>query len=166
MRRRLAYFGILWMFSSAGYANWYQDIINAINKQGGITNNILSNELILQRNMLSTQRNIEKLIGQLNGNMTGHSGYGTYQYHDFQNFGAGAHDWSSVIKMSANGQGDGALGKMMGSMSRDFPSDRATYNRGVHDPQAQRYFAMKSQTTLAARATSELDYNKIQEQIA
>ena len=54
---------------------------------------------------------------------------------------------------------------MMAKITREFPSETATYNRGVSNPSAKRYYATKSQTTIAARAASELDYNKIQKQI-
>jgi hypothetical protein len=152
--------------STASYANWYQDIINAITKQAGITNGILSNELTLQQDMLRSQKDIQGLMNQLNNHVTGHSGYGTYQFNDYQSYGNSAKDWSGVVSMAGRGQGDGALGQMMSSIVRDFPADSNTYNRGVSDPRAQQYYAMKSQTVIAARAASELDYNKIQDQIA
>jgi hypothetical protein len=166
MKRQLLLLGAILSVSTACYANWYQDIINAITKQAGITNGILSNELTLQQDMLRNQKDMQRLMDQMNGHITGHSGYGTYQFHDYQSYGGGAKDWSGVVNMADHGHGDGALGKMIGSVSRDFPSDRNAYNRGVSNPSAQRYYATKSQTTIAARAASELDYNKIQQQIS
>lgn len=165
MKKQWLLLGVILSLSSTSYANWYQDIINAITKQTGITNGILNNELSLQQDMLRNQREMQRLMDQINGNMTGHSGYGTYQVHDYQSYGGGAKDWAGVINMANRGNGDGALGGMIGSIARDFPTDTSTYNRGVSNPSAQRYYATKSQTTLAARAASELDYNKIQQQI-
>lgn len=166
MRKQILLFGLLLSISSASYANWFADIIRAINLQAGITNGILNNELGLQQDMLQSQEEMQKLLGQLNNNTTGHSGYGNYQFHDYQSYGDGAKNWTNVIDMAEHGHGDGAFGEMIGSVSRDFPSDRNAYNQGVTNPYAQRYYATKSHTTIVARAASELDFNKIQEEIA
>jgi len=166
MKRQWLLFSFMLILSSSSYANWFQDIINVISKQAGITNGILNNELSLQQDMLRNQKEMQRLMDQVNGNLTSHSGYGTYQFHDYQSYGAGANDWNSVIKMAERGQGDGALGEMIGVISRDFPLDHSVYNRGISNPRSQRYYTAKSQTTIAARAASELDYNKIQQQIA
>ena len=72
---------------------------------------------------------------------------------------------ASVMRMAETGRGAGALGETMGGMANQFPADRDTYNRGISDKE-QQYYALKSQTVLAARAASQLDYNKIQDQIA
>jgi hypothetical protein len=166
MSKKLILLAAIFSLSTSCHANWYQDIINAIVKQSGITNGILTNELTLQQDMLRSQKELQKLMEQMNGHMTGHSGYGTYQFHDYQSYGLGANDWSGVVNMAKNGRGDGALGGMIGSVARDFPLDSRAYNRGIGNPNSQRYYAIKSQTTMAARAASELDYNKIQQQIA
>lgn len=166
MKKKLLLLAVLLSMSTASYANWYLDIINAITKQAGITNGILSNELTLQQDMAKNTKEMEQLMNRLNGNTSGHSGYGTYQFHDYQTYGSGASDWASVIKMAERGQGDGALGEMIQEITRNFPSDHDAYNRGISNPSAQRYYAEKSQTTIAARAASQLDYNKIQQQIA
>jgi len=156
----------IFSFSSVCHANWYQDIINAIVQQAGVTNGILSSELSVQQDIKLNQRDMQRLLDQINSNTTSHSGYGTYRYQDYQSYGNGANDWNGVIRMANSGHGDGALGQMIASIHRNFPADIDAYNRGVSNTDSQRYFAMKSQTTLAARAASELDYNKIQQQIA
>jgi Type IV secretion system proteins len=166
MNRKIILFISIISFSTSCFANWYKDIINAIIQQSGITNGILDNELSLQKDMLRNQKAMQKLMDQMNGNMTSHSGYGTYQFHDYQSYGADAEDWTSVVNMAEHGRGDGQLGAMIGSVSRDFPYDKSAYNRGINNPNYQRYFAVKSHTTIAARAASELDYNKIQQQIS
>lgn len=165
MRRQLLLLVMVLSMSTASYANWFRDIWEAVIKYGGTTNLLLGKELTLQEEMLHNQNDMQKLMDQMNGNMTSHSGYGTYQFHDYQSYGAGGKDWAGVIGMADRGHGDGALGGMIGSIARDFPSETSTYNRGVSNPRAQRYYATKAQTTLAARAASELDYNKIQQQI-
>ncbi len=164
MKRFVCLFLLLCCNSS--YANWFQDIIDCINKQAMISNGMMGNQLALSSSMLSTEQDMQKLLDHLNDHMTSHSGYGNYQFHDYQSYGGDAKDWSALMVMADRGQGSGELGQIMGSVSKEFPSDRNSYNRGVSDSQAQRYYAVKSQTMLAARAASQLDYNKIQDQIA
>lgn len=166
MKKRILLVCALLSFSTASYANWFQDIINAINKQAGITNDILGREFTIQKDMLSSQKDIQGLMNQVNRNLRGHSGYGNYGFHDYQSYGMDAGDWMEVISMAERGQGNGALGKVIHKMSREFPINQHLFNRSVSDVNAQRYYAMKSGTVLAARAASQLDFNKIQDQIA
>lgn len=152
-------------FNSACHANWFQDIINVISKQAGITNGILNNELTIQKDILASQKDIDGLIKDMNSYFTGNSGWGTYQFHDYQSYGESARAWSSVLQMAESGQGAGELGRMIADIAKQFPTDSNTYNRSITDSNSQKYYALKSQTILAARAASELDYNKIQAQI-
>lgn len=154
--------------SSASYANWFADIVDRIEKTNGINTNILNTEisaLSVQRDILSSQKNIESLMREVDQGIVGHSGWGTYQFHDYQSYGDSARNWSSVMQMADSGQGSGELGHMMGDLANQFPAERNTFNRGVTDTNNQKYYALKSQTVLAARAASQLDYNKIQDQI-
>lgn len=154
------------MISSIAHANWFLDIINTINYQSGITNSLLGTSLSSQQEMLARQREINELMKEVNGNLMGHSGWGTYQFHDYQSYGRGGDNWSNVIGMAQDGQGSGQLGQMIGSMAKQFPADRNGFNKGVRNSHSQIYYALKAQTILATRAASELDYNKIQDQIA
>lgn len=153
------------LFSMSTHANWFQDIINTINKTSSITNNILGNSLSVQMDLLSSQRDIQSLMFQVNSNMVGHSGWGTYQFHDYQSYGGSASDWTNVMLMARDGQGIGSLGQMINGMANQYPADVYTYNRGVSHRPSQQYYALKSHTILAVRAASQLDYNKIQDQI-
>lgn len=166
MKRRLLLIAMLLSMSTASHANWFRDIWEAVIKYGGTTNLLLGKELTLQEDMLRNQKDMQRLMDQMNNHVTGHSGYGDYQFHDYQSYGSGAKDWASVVRMAERGHGEGSLGEMIGAIARDFPTDSSTYNRGVSNSNSQRYYAMKSHTTIAARAASELDYNKIQDQIA
>lgn len=166
MKRRLMLIALLFSMSTASYANWFRDIWEAIIKYGATTNILLGKELTLQEEMLRNEKDMQRLVDQMHSSVTSHSGYGDYQFHDYQSYGAGAKDWASVVRMAERGRGEGSLGDMIGSIGRDFPLDNDIYNRGVSYPSSQRYYALKAQTTIAARAASELDYNKIQDQIA
>jgi Type IV secretion system proteins len=165
MIRKLFILFVAMLLSTASYANWFQDIINAINKQGGITNGILNRELSIQQDILTSQESIDSLMQQVNGHMTGNSGWGTYQAHDYQSYGESARDWSSVMHMAENGSGSGALGQEIGGVANQFPINKNVFNHGTPDATSQNYYAIKAQTILAARAASQLDYNKIQDQI-
>ena len=157
------------VLSSATYANWFADIVDRIEKTNAINSQILNSEnasLNVQRDILSSQKNIESLMREVDRGIVGHSGWGTYQFHDYQSYGDGARDWTNVLQMAESGQGTGELGQMINGISSQFPSDRNVFNQGVTDLNTQKYYAIKSQTILAARAASQLDYNKIQDQIA
>ena len=68
--------------------------------------------------------------------------------------------------MAEAGLGEGDLGRTIHHMANQFPIDEGTFDRSTTNENNQKYYALKSQTILAARAASELDYNKIQDQIA
>lgn len=157
---------IAFVASTSSYANWYQDIINAITKQGMISNGWLSSINNQQQVLLDSQRAMEKLMSQVNDHLMGHSGWGNYQFHDYQSYGSSAINWNDVMRMAGQGQGDGALGAVIKELSQQFPADKSSFNTAVHHKQTQQYYALQSQTILAARAASQLDYNKIQDQIA
>ena len=156
------------VLSSTTYANWFADIVDRIEKTNGINSNILQSadaSLGVQRDILSSQKDIENLMREVDHGIVGNSGWGTYQFHDYQSYSESAHDWSGVMHMAEEGQGDGALGQIMNEISTQFPADRGSFNNGIMDANSQKYYALKSQTVLAARAASQLDYNKIQDQI-
>lgn len=156
-------------YTSTIYANWLEDIFNVAMRIQGIQTGMLNNQtqmMAVDREMLATQKNIDSLMKELNTHVTGHSGWGNYQSHDYQSYGAGARDWQRVLVMAGNGRGEGDLGHIMNDISQQFPLELDAYNNGVHDANQQQYYALKSQTIVAARAASQLDYNKIEDQIA
>ena len=165
MKNKLIIILILAMLSTASYANWYQDIINAINAQGGISNGFLSNMNTQQGAILASQQDIQKLMKEVHGSMIGNFGWGTYNVHDYQSYGSGAENWSSVMTMTESGSGAGALGQVVNHLSSQFPINTSDYNKGVSITTNQQYYAVKSKTVLAARAASQLDYDHIQNQI-
>lgn len=116
--------------------------------------------------ILRTQKDINSLMKQVNAHMTSHSGWGTYQFHDYQSYGGSSQNWSSVLQMAERGSGEGQFGSTVEGISKQFPADLDTYNSSIQSENHQKYYALKSQTVLAARAASTLDYNKIQDQIA
>ena len=157
----LALLILLTVYMPASYANWFGHLIDLIKKSNQINKDMFNRE----GKILQVEEDIDSLTRQMNSHMIGNSGWGTYQFHDYQSYGSGAHDWAQVMNMAESGRGGGELGNMISGLSRDFPSDRQAYNRGVSGIGNQRYYAMKTQTILAARAASQLDYNKIQDQI-
>jgi hypothetical protein len=153
------------MLSSAVYANWFADIIRVLEKTSAITNGQLSSINSHEGEILKSQQNIEDLMKQVQSSVIGHSGWGDYEYHDYQTYGSGAYNWNDVIHMAASGKGNGALGDVIGQVANQYPYDQSTFNQGVSDANAQRYYALQAGTVLAARASSQLDYNKIQDQV-
>jgi len=122
-------------------------------------------QLNVDRDILSTQRDIDNLMRNVNSNISGNSGWGAFRLHDYSSYGDSAHEWSSVIIMADSRNGGGELGQMIVRLGNQFPIDKSSFNRGVRDSRTQAYYALKSQTILATRAASQLDYNKIQAQI-
>jgi len=156
-------------FTSCVYANWLKDLFNIAMQIEGINIGMLDNQnqmLRVEKDILSEQKAIDKLMQQVNGDLTGHAGWGNYRSHDYQSYGGSASDWNNVMLMADSGRGSGALGETISKISHQFPADKNTYNRGIIDERNQQYYALKSQTVLAARAASQLDYNKIQDQIS
>ncbi|MEO8400578.1 MAG: type IV secretion system protein [Gammaproteobacteria bacterium] len=118
-----------------------------------------------QSGILRSQLDIEGLMKQVSNHMAGNSGWGTYQFHDYQSYGAGAHTWGDVQRMVKNGGGGSQLGQAINAISNQFPSNNALFNKGITDPRTQTYYSLQSQTILAARAASQVDYDKVQDQI-
>jgi hypothetical protein len=98
--------------------------------------------------------------------MSGHSGWGTYQYHDYQSYGAGANTWTALAQTIKTGGNAGQLGQVITGLVREFPIEAQTFSKGITDPSSRAYYASQSQTIVAARAASQLDYDKVQNQIA
>jgi hypothetical protein len=151
--------------STSVQANWFQDIIDAITREGEIGNVWLNKINSLQGDMLASQKDIEKLMNELNHDFVSHSGWGSYQSQDYQSYGLGADNWLGAMQMANSGGGSGALGKILDDLHTQFPMDSNAFNQGVSDKVSQKYYSLQSQTALVARAASELDYNKIHDQI-
>ena len=171
MRLRIFISVILFYFclSSSIFANWLEDIWRSELRMEGLQGGILDKQgqiLSVQRDILSSQKDIQQLSKNIEAHLSGHSGWGDYQFRDYQSYGNGAYDWNSVLQMAEYGQGEGALGKSIGGISKQFPMDNHLYNKGIQDTTSQTYYSLKAKTLLATRAASQLDYDKIQEQIA
>lgn len=164
--KKIAYSVFLfWFLVGSLQANWFLDIINTINAQSGLTNNLLQQDLTIQKDILSSQKDINELIRQMNGSLIGHQGWGQFQFQDYQSYGGQGANWYDVMNMSGEGSGKGELGNSINHLSKDFPIDTYGFSRGIRDRNQQKYYALKSQTILAIRAASQLDYDKIQKQI-
>ena len=127
---------------------------------------VQKNMLNFQSSILNSQLDIESLMKQVNGNLSGHSGWGTYQFHDYQSYGNSARNWSDVMHLAEGGGGSGALGQTVNAIANQFLIDKGSFNKGISNSTSQTYYAIQSQTVLATRAASQLDYDKIQDQIS
>jgi hypothetical protein len=148
-------------FSTGSYASLLWAISDTLRQVAGIQANLLH----VQGLSLAAQQDIDNLMQEVNGHMVGNSGWGTYQFKDYQSYGEAARDWSNVMRMAENDQGSGELGGMINTLGSQFPSNPNIFNKGINDADSQKYYALQSQTVLATRAASQLDYNKIQDQI-
>jgi len=169
MLRKSVIILMAFLYSNLSYANWFADIVDRIEKTNAINSNILDSQMAslnVQQDIFSSQKNIEVLTKQVHDAMIGSFGWGAYNVHDYQSYGSGANDWSSVMQMANGSYGSGALGQTMNSLANQFPIDKNAFNQSANNHTSQQYYALKAQTVLATRAASQLDYDKIQDQIA
>lgn len=165
----LAMMVLLMGFTTSGYANWLKDIFQSQLRMEGIQTGMLDQQgqiLNIERDSLHTQKDIDKLMKQVNSDLTGHAGWGAYQFHDYQSYGDNARDWERMMSLADSGKGEGRFSQMMSDLARQYPIAPETYNKGISDTNSRHYYALKSKTVLAARTASQFDYDRIQEQIA
>lgn len=151
--------------SSVSHANWFADIVDRIEKTNVINSNILNAQnsmLNMQQDILVSQKDIESLMKQVNASVTGKSGWGSYQFHDYQSYGDGANNWANVLRMIQSGGGSGSLAQVVSNIANQFPIDSDAFSNA----QNKKYYTAEAQTILATRAASQLDFDKIQDQIA
>lgn len=160
-------------FSTAAFADPISDIINMLGTIEGYQKNMAGYENDIdgyESAIKNYQSDIASLTGKVQGDMTGSYGWGTNGFQDFQSWGSDATNWNSVISVAQNG-GSGSsseLGQMMQTIQN-------SPNQVVFNPNAfqqtdsntndENYYAMQAQTTIAARAASQVDFNNIQNQI-
>lgn len=172
----VAFFVSLFCITSLAHANIFGSILKIMRVIEGLQGNMLKVQrgildgqhdmVSMQRDLLKSQQEMDHVMKQVNSHLTGNSGWGTYQFHDYQSYGDTARNWTHVMQMAESGHGGGPLGQTISGMAHQFPIERDAFNRGVADSRTRQYYAVKSQTILAARAASQLDYDKIQDQIA
>ena len=163
------------LFSPLSHANWFADIVNRIEQTNGINTGILKSQnqsldvqkdiRDMQGEILNSQKDIQGLMKQVNDSLKGNNGYGKMDSHDYATYGNNAKSWTSVLDMSKNGYGDGELGQNIRNAANQFPVEESRFNKGVSNPTQQKYYVLQAQTALATRAVSQLDYDKIQDQI-
>lgn len=151
--------------STTSEAAWITDIIRLLKKQAEMTNGYLKMLSDTEGEMLSTEKSIEGLMEDVKGSLQGRNEWGSYGYVDYMSYGAGARSWRDVLNMTTGGGVGGELGHVMSEIANQFPIDTTLFNQGVADLEAQKYYALQAGTVLATRAASQLDFNKIQEQI-
>lgn len=152
----------IFVVSQMSFADALYSILNGVHHLESLEDSIQHGQL----DMLNSQRDIEGLMKDVQHGIVGHSGWGTYQFHDYQSYGNGANNWNNVMHMAEGGGGSGSLGITMNSLANQFPINQEQFNRGINNSSQQQYYALQSQTVLATRAASQLDYDKIQNQIA
>jgi Type IV secretion system proteins len=82
---------------------------------------------------------------------------------NLQSWGSGAGDWNSALMLYHQASSDETtLAGVENTLNQQFPIQP---NRILNNASDQQYYTLKAQTALAARAASQLDYNKINKQI-
>ncbi len=162
MRKKTILILISLFFINTCYADALYSILNSSRHLESIEGNIAGIDL----RSLQSQQDIAGLMRQVNAAMNGHSGWGTYQAHDYQSYGQGATSWTELSRTIQSGGSTGQLGQVVTGLAREYPIDAHSYSGGVSNPTSRAYYTTQSQTIVAARAASQLDYDKVQNQIA
>lgn len=152
---------MLVLFVKNSYADALYSILNSSRNIENIEGHISN----VAEDTLHSQLDIDNLMKQVNGNLSGHSGWGTYQSHDYQSYGNSALNWDNVMRLAESGGGSGDLGSTINALANQFPINQDQFNKGVNSRTQQQYYVLQSKTVLATRAASQLDYDKIQDQI-
>ena len=115
-----------------------------------------------------TYQNAQQQLSQakeIASDAEGHYGWSNFKFKDYQSYGTGGGDISSLFNLAKQGGGSSSIGSSIDQLSKDFPINTNTINQVITDPQTQKYYTLKAETTLANRAASQADYNNIQKQI-
>jgi hypothetical protein len=128
----------------------------------GIDTNTLKSDLDIKGMNVDLQNVINKEINKEIEQLTGHSGYGTLNYdQNAMNWGNGSDKWESVVNLyDSNNSG---LGQTMTHMGSDFPiitEPQTTFNPYTSTSE-KTIDILQSKTTLAARASSQVAFDKI-----
>lgn len=118
-----------------------------------------------QQQIASIQNTIEGLTDQIQSAVSGQSEWGRWQFTDYQSWGKNTDRWESILQMAGKGGNVSLLGQTLRSLAKEFPVDTPLYNQVNPNKSDQAYYALKAKTALAARAASQLGYDKIQDQI-
>jgi hypothetical protein len=118
-----------------------------------------------QQQITGIQDTIEGLTDQIQAAVSGQSQWGRWQFKDYQSWGENTDHWESILQMAGKGGNVSLLGQVFHSLAKEFPVNTPLYNQVNPNKSDQAYYALKAKTALAARAASQLSYDKIQEQI-
>jgi len=109
---------------------------------------------------------LQAVINHQTEQLTGHFGFGSLHYdQNLMNWGQGSDTWSSVVNLYHSG--NGGLGQTMASMVGDFPvlsQPQASFNPYMATREKD-YITLSSKTTLATRASSQLAFDKINQEM-
>ncbi|MCH9755459.1 MAG: type IV secretion system protein [Candidatus Rickettsiella isopodorum] len=118
-----------------------------------------------QLQISSIQNTIQGLTHQIQDAVSGQSEWGHSQFTDHQSWGENTDRWGSVLSMAGNTGNNSQLGRTLRALAEEFPVATELYNSVNPNKMDQKYYALKAKTALAARAASQLSYDKIQDQI-
>lgn len=147
-------FNLLMILSFPSHADPISDLVNIAAQIQGY-----------QLQISSIQNTIQGLTHQIQDAVSGKSEWAHWQFTDYQSWGENTDHWASVLNMAGNGGNMSQLGQMLRSLAIEFPVETDLYNNVNPNKMDQKYYTLKAKTALAARAASQLSYDKIQEQI-
>lgn len=125
----------------------FSDLLDAITKIYGVNLDMkdLNGEQLDKLNELSEA---------LKGTHTYGNNYYNVADHDW---GSNATDWQSILSMTRHGHGDGELGDVISTLSRDFPMENSLNSPNDIE---NKYYELSAQDALASRSSSEVAYKQ------
>lgn len=118
---------------------------------------------LLENTEITNINQLNKLVDQLNS-ITGNYGLGLEDFLDqAETWGDDIEDWEDVLETYERGNVEGALGKASRQMEEQFPIDTAAV--AEKDPKGAEYYEVHAETALAARATSQVEFDQIEDNI-
>lgn len=147
-------FSLFMILSFPSYADPISDLVN-----------IAAQIQCYQLQISSIQNTIQGLTHQIQDAVSGQSEWAHWQFTDYQSWGENTDRWNSVLSMAENGGNNSQLGRALRTLAEEFPVATELYNSVNPNKMDQKYYALKAKTALAARAASQLSYDKIQDQI-
>lgn len=151
----------LFIFSHAIYADEFSEIMDALNEiNSGISGVDKDLSKVVGKDIKDMDADITKL-------MTGQYGLGDKDFSKTQqavSWGDSANNWNSVLSIAQTGGDSSDYGKVVQQLANQFPIQTNGLTGNPSQIQ-QSFYATQAQTALAQRAASQLDYNKIEQQI-
>lgn len=156
----LALFLSLFLFSSSAFAD-YWDVAIIV----GYLKQIIDFTQGIKDGINDLKNITDRMKEELKNDLTGNYGMGTYNQSEGEKYQTwdGGSKWQNVMNSGDSGSGD--LGALAKTLKDEYPIEsKKVETASINKKQAQ-YYTLQAKTALAARASSQYVFDKIDEQV-